>query len=330
MDLLRQANVQEFAEKQKTARGIPLGPNFIQLHQALFREIVIRGIAHPFLFRHKSEEGVPGGLERFHDILKSGKGGIIVDAHYSQIDPPWSFNDSTKKHGLRNIKAVFPIRKDHAPNFLLKIGEISGAVLVRVVTPDLLDKADKETKKTGIPHNLKETEGFMEYRTKAKKAINNGELAIIGNTPTRSRELTLDPTDSLGKLIFDSLARGRGEFGIHFYASKIPNTKDYGTRRRFNQFKRHIGVHGVTLTGNEIWERAEKMVPAETTEKKARRNATLSNISRIVFEELSRIADPNYLSSELRKLATINMPEQIASEELQILEPDTIRTVKDR
>lgn len=262
----------------------------------LAREVIIRGVAHPFLFRHKSEIGVPGGLERFHEILKEGKGGIIVDAHYSQIDPAWALSDTTKKMGLRNIKAVFPIRHDHAPNFLLRIGKVTGAELVRVVTPEAFDKAEEETRKTGKPHGLKETQGFLEYRTKAKKAFNNGGVAVIGNTPTRRRKLIQDSSDSLGKLIFDSVGEGRGEFGIHFYASRIPNTKDYGTRKKFNPLKRHVGIHGATLTGNEIWEKAEKMVPTETTDRKQRRSEILEYISAIVFDELSRIVDPNYMS----------------------------------
>src|SRR5690242_15633241 len=94
--------------------------------QRFFREVIARDLLHPITNKHKTEVIDPEGLRNFQEMLRQGKGGVLISNHFSALDPFWVIAEATKTMGLRSIEVMQPIRWDRVPPGLMQFANLSG------------------------------------------------------------------------------------------------------------------------------------------------------------------------------------------------------------
>lgn len=260
----------------------------INPEQIAFREFV-RNVGHPLAFKNKTELIDPEGLPRFHEILRSGKGGVVVETHFSALDPMWTMNAVTKKMGVRNIHISGPIRIDRTNPKLNKIMHWAGVDITGIVTP----KAYADAVEKGNPKGFEPGQGLQKYLGQALEAIKAGGLVVIASNPERQAKLTIDEHDSVAGLLHLLKSRNLADFGVHFVSPSLKKgVTDYSKHRSIPTVLRRAYMrHGATFTAGELWSMAESEVNPDL-DRKAKRDATNKAMSRIIYEELLKIAPP--------------------------------------
>lgn len=279
-------------------------PTHIHPAQMLLREAA-RNIIHPFVLRNESVDPY-GGLKRFHDLLKQGKGGVVVEMHYSQIDPVWAIDSVTKRMGFRNIPIAQPIAADRALPGLVNFTKATGINIVKIVTPDVKDRANLKN-----PNNtLKVGDGQEEYLRKALEVVKN-EKGIASVPPKATREDGLKQSGRdqavASKLLLKLYMAGVKDFAIHFVAFEmdaIKKPEDYNKRRKYNLFRRHKAIHGHTYTLQEFIELAAAASPAKEGERPRKRDVRVlvESGEKVVYDQLSQIVPRSYLRADSLKM----------------------------
>lgn len=259
----------------------------IKPKQRVFRE-VIRNVGHPLVFKNKTELIDPEGLSRFHEILREGHGGVVVETHFSALDPMWTMNAVTKQMGVRDIHISGPIRIDRTNPTFNKVMHWAGVDITGIVTP----KAYVDAVEKGNPKGFKPGQGLEKYFTQAIETIKAGGLVVIASNPERQAKLTLDEHDSVAGLLHLLKSRRLVDFGVHFVSPSLKNTTDYSKHRSIPTVLRRAYMrHGATFTAGELWSMAESEVDPDL-DRKAKRDATNREISKIIFSEFLKIVPP--------------------------------------
>jgi len=275
-------------ESQERSAGInPL--------QVVWREAARGILRHPLLRTEGSVDDF-GGLEKLCEYVGQGKGGIVVEMHFSTSDPLWAI-DSITKNQAKSVKITAPIAKHQAFFGLLPFAKSIGVKAIKVVTPESKYRADKKGE-----NDLKRGEGTLQYLDEAAPTVRDGGIVVVASNATRKPKLTLDKDGVVTRLIKGLYDRGVSieDSWIHFVAFEIPGLENYGDKkvRGLKLFKKYKVIHGETITLNELLNRAKIDIKEnETRDKWRQRN--LQNIEEAVFSEQAKIAPKEYLGKEL-------------------------------
>jgi hypothetical protein len=289
-------------------------PSHVNPMQMGFREFTRGHLFHYLFFNNESKDPF-GGLAKLHEeFLRKKKGGVIVEMHFSQVDPAWALNDVTERIGFRSIPATQPIASDRAPFYLPFVTRLAGINMVRVVSPDVKKRANVKN-----PDNkLVKGSGVAEYIRKAVNTVKKG--GVVGTPPQATREPQLVQSNKdqavVTNLIAGFLKEGVEDFAIHFVAfdmKGLNRKEDYESkkRRRYNMFKKHTTIHGNTYTLSELLTLAGiEFNPNDTQRQKAVKIfRSFENIESIVYHELESIVPQSYLPrppAEDRKAQTLH------------------------
>ena len=275
-------------------------PAHVNPAQMAFREFARGHIFHYLAFNNESQDPF-GGLKILHEHLRKRKEGVVVvEMHFSQIDPAWALNDVTEKMGFRSIPVTQPIAADRTPFYLPLAARFAGINMVKVVSPDVKERADKKDPNNKVVQGA----GMTEYMHKAVEIVKKG--GIVGSPTQATREPQLKLNDGnqavTTKLLVGLIRAGLEDFAIHFVAfdmKGLNGKEDYESkkRRRYNRWKKHTTIHGGTYTLAEFLKLAEVELPPETS---ARKKAAIiagnfAKIELFVYQEQARIAPDSYL-----------------------------------
>lgn len=268
-------------------------PAHVSPIQILAREAA-RGIIHPIFLRNEAIDP-HGGLKKFQDMVSSGMGGVIIEMHFSQIDPVWAIDAVTKRHGYRNLPITQPIAADRCLPGLVQASKAMGINLIKVVAPDVKQRADQKG-----PNDLKAGDGQNTYLHKAVEVVARHGIALVPPKATREPKLVQSERDqAVTSLLLSRLyLRGVTNVAVHFVAfdmDGIQGEEDYKRQRKYNLFRKHRTIHGNTYTLPELIDKAAGPVQeGERERRRARRG--LTEMESVVYDELSKIVPASYRS----------------------------------
>ncbi len=266
-------------------------PIHINKAQAVWRETVRKILRYPLLKTQESADNL-GGLERLCEFIAQGKGGIVVETHFSTSDPLWAL-DSVMVNQAKDVKASAPIAKHHAFFGLLPFAKSIGVRAIKVTTPETKRLADEKGE-----NNLRRGNGTLEYMNEAAETVKDGGIVVIATNAHRKSQLTFDESGVVTRLIKGLHERGisLSDAWIHFVSFEMNGIQDYENKkvRGLNFFKKHKVNHGETLTVSELLLKAGIEIKESETRDEWKERA-LGSIENAVYNRFVNIVPTAYL-----------------------------------
>lgn len=258
--------------------------------QVVWRKAARGILRYPLLRTQESVDNF-AGFEKLCEYVGQGKGGIVVEMHFSTSDPLWAI-DGVTKNQAENVKVTAPIAKHQAFFGLLPFARSIGVKAIKVVTPESKMRADNKGE-----NGLKRGDGTLQYLNEAAPTIQDGGIVVVASNATRKSKLTFDKDGVVTRLIKGLYDRGVSidDKWIHFVAFEIDGLSNYGDKkvRGLNLVKKHKIIHGETITLKELLERSGLQMRENETKEEWKERA-LPFIEELVYNQEKQIVPQAY------------------------------------
>lgn len=250
------------------------------------RELTIAAL-RPTVLRSKTIDN-NHSIDRAKEILRNGKGLIVIINHFSLKDPPQAVSEVLHHTVMGSKKIITPIAYHMNSGILRKILNIYGVTLKPIVTNNTV----KEGKSNG--HEL--NDGMAEYFSESMELLKEGGIIVLAPQGTRMSHLgEPDPKNlAIGALMAATKKNGIGnKCAIVVMGLGIKGVDDYSQKKEVNLFSKYTVNIGACLTFEEVLAEAEKMAE-ESGETLKKLRDPLRFVDKVVYRELRKIVPDNY------------------------------------